>query len=102
MNNKLDNEQEKRFDDKFTTGIGGVLVSRGGTSVVAEEVKQHIADEIAMAREQVEQDMIKKIKLLTKKEHITDKDSSRRTYEIAYNDALLDIINSLQDKEKNE
>jgi len=52
MNNKLDNEQEKRFDDKFTTGIGGVLVSRGGTSVVAEEVRQFLADEIAMAREE--------------------------------------------------
>ena len=49
MNNKLDNEQEKRFDDKFTTGIGGVLVSRGGTLIVSEEVKQHIADEIAGA-----------------------------------------------------
>ena len=48
--------------------------------------------------EKVEQDMIEKVKLLTKKEHITDKDSSRRTYEIAYNDALLDIINSLKEE----
>ena len=50
MNNKLDNEQEKRFDDKFTTGIGGVLVSRGGALIVCEEVKQFLADEIAVAR----------------------------------------------------
>ena len=46
MTNKLTKEQEKRFDDKFTTGIGGVLVSRGGTSIVSEEVKQFLADEI--------------------------------------------------------
>ena len=51
--NKLTEQQEKRFDDKFTTGIGGVLVSRGGTSVVSEEVKQFLADEIAGAREEV-------------------------------------------------
>jgi len=42
---------ERRFDKKFTTGVGGVLVSRSNTLVVAEEVKEFIAEEIDKARE---------------------------------------------------
>ena len=62
MKYKLSKEQEKRFEDKFATGIGGVLVSRGGTSVVSEKVKQFLADEIAVAVGEI----IKKVEELMK------------------------------------
>ena len=42
---------ERRFDKKFMTGVGGVLVSRSNTLVVADEVKEFIAEEIDKARE---------------------------------------------------
>ena len=42
---------ERRFDKKFMTGVGGVLVSRSNTLVVADEVKEFIVAEIDKARE---------------------------------------------------
>jgi len=93
MNNKLTSEQVKRFDDKFTTGIGGVLVSRGGTSVVSEEVKQHIADEIAMAKEEVEQDMVKKMLNSNYEQEWKKYQGSKK-----YGEFVLDFINSFEEE----
>ena len=43
---------ERRFDKKFTTGVGGVLVSRSNTLVIADEVKEFIAAEMNKVREE--------------------------------------------------
>ena len=62
MTNKLTEEQNQRFDDKFTTGIGGVLVSRteyeSDYVVLEEEVKEFLAEEIDLAKAE----LVEKIK----------------------------------------
>ena len=65
--NKLSKEQSERFDERFTTGVGGVLVSKANALdhvVVADEVKQHLADEVARAREENNETMTDREEIL--------------------------------------
>lgn len=99
-------EEEMGSFEEITHCCGGAIyckaeVTQQEEAEFIQRFRKSILKALTTIQQETERDLVEKIKLMRRKENLLGNSSTKRTYNIAYNDALLEVVNSLtQEKEE--